>query len=106
MANNLLILGTAAAFGLAFVNGPPLSTESTTRSFTARDKDLFPPYVLAPVVRMDTVAGNAKAVEALERVGMLIDNATMQELNRQVELDKKEPRRVAEAFLKTKGVIH
>jgi osmoprotectant transport system substrate-binding protein len=70
------------------------------------DKDLFPPYVLAPVVRMDTVAGNAKAVEALERVGMLIDNATMQELNRQVEFDKKEPRQVAEAFLKTKGLIH
>jgi len=70
------------------------------------DKGLFPPYVLAPVVRMDTVAGNAKAVEALERVGTLIDNATMQELNRQVEFDKKEPRQVAEAFLKTKGVIH
>ena len=70
------------------------------------DKGLFPPYVLAPVVRMDTVAGNAKAVEALERVGMLIDNATMQELNRQVEFDKKEPRQVAEAFLKTKGLIH
>ena len=70
------------------------------------DKALFPPYVLAPVVRMDTVAGNAKAVEALERVGMLIDNATMQELNRQVEFDKKEPRQVAEAFLKTKGRIH
>jgi len=29
----------------------------------------------------------------------------MQELNRQVEFDKKEPRQVAEAFLKTKGLI-
>jgi osmoprotectant transport system substrate-binding protein len=29
----------------------------------------------------------------------------MQELNRQVEVDKKEPRAVAAAFLKTNGVI-
>ena len=69
------------------------------------DKGLFPPYFLAPVVRMDTVASNPKAVEALERVGALIDNPTMQELNRQVEVDKKEPRAVAAAFLKAKGVI-
>jgi osmoprotectant transport system substrate-binding protein len=70
------------------------------------DKNLFPPYYLAPVVRMDTVAGNAKAVEALLKVGTLIDNPTMQELNRQVEVDKKEPRAVAAAFLKAKGVLH
>jgi osmoprotectant transport system substrate-binding protein len=57
------------------------------------------------VVRMDTVASNPKAVEALERVGALIDNPTMQELNRQVEVDKKEPRAVAASFLKAKGVI-
>jgi osmoprotectant transport system substrate-binding protein len=69
------------------------------------DKKLFPPYYLAPVVRMDTVAGNAKAVEALLKVGSLIDNPTMQELNRQVEVDKKEPRAVAAAFLKAKGVL-
>jgi osmoprotectant transport system substrate-binding protein len=69
------------------------------------DKNLFPPYYLAPVVRMDTVAGNATAVEALLKVGALIDNPTMQELNRQVEVDKKEPRAVAAAFLKAKGVI-
>ena len=69
------------------------------------DKGLFPPYYLAPVVRMDTVAGNPKAVEALLKVGTLIDNPTMQELNRQVEVDKKEPRAVAAAFLKAKGVI-
>jgi osmoprotectant transport system substrate-binding protein len=69
------------------------------------DKNLFPPYYLAPVVRLDTVAGNAKAVEALLKVGSLLDNPTMQELNRQVEVDKKEPRAVAAAFLKAKGVI-
>jgi osmoprotectant transport system substrate-binding protein len=66
------------------------------------NKRLFPPYVLAPVVRMDTVVGNDKAVSALNRIGTLIDNATMRELNRQVEVDGKTPRQVAEAFLKQK----
>ena len=69
------------------------------------DSHLFPPYFLAPVVRMDTVGSNPKAIEALLKVGSLIDNPTMQELNRQVEVDKKEPRQVAAAFLKAKGVI-
>ncbi|MGO4675869.1 glycine betaine ABC transporter substrate-binding protein [Bosea sp. 2YAB26] len=68
------------------------------------DKSLFPPYFLAPVVRPE-IAGNAKVVEILEKVGAALDNATMQELNRQVEVDKKEPRVVAAAFLKAKGLV-
>lgn len=68
------------------------------------DKGLFPPYQLAPVVRPE-IAANAKIVEVLDKVDGLIDNPTMQELNRQVEVDKKEPRQVAAAFLKAKGVI-
>jgi osmoprotectant transport system substrate-binding protein len=67
------------------------------------DKSLFPPYFLAPVVRQE-IAGNAKIVEALEKVGAVLDNPTMQELNRQVEVDKKEPRTVAVNFLKAKGL--
>jgi osmoprotectant transport system substrate-binding protein len=69
------------------------------------DKNLFPPYYLAAVARQDTVASNPKAVEAIERVGSLLDNTTMQELNRRVEVDKREPRQVAAEFLKAKGVV-
>jgi len=68
------------------------------------DKALFPPYFLAPVVRT-IVASNPKAVEALERVGALIDNTTMQELIEQVALNDKEPRHVAVEFLKSRGVL-
>ncbi|WP_439499899.1 glycine betaine ABC transporter substrate-binding protein [Bosea sp. (in: a-proteobacteria)] len=68
------------------------------------DKSLFPPYFLAPVVRPE-IAANAKIVEALEKVGDVLDNPTMQELNRQVEVDKKEPRTVAANFLKAKGLV-
>ncbi|WP_114948686.1 glycine betaine ABC transporter substrate-binding protein [Microvirga calopogonii] len=70
------------------------------------DKGLFPPYYLAPVVRLDTVNSNPKIVGTLERVGALLDNPTMQELNRQVEVEKKEPRQVASEFLTSKGVMH
>ncbi len=88
-------------------NGFATDWQIAAEKFTALadDKNLFPPYYLSPVVRMDTVASNPKAVEALLQVGGLIDNPTMQELNRQVEVDKKEPRAVATAFLKTNGVI-
>jgi osmoprotectant transport system substrate-binding protein len=68
------------------------------------DKHLFPPYYLAPVVRME-VARNPRLVAALDRVNARLDTATMQELNRQVEVDKKEPRKVAAAFLEAQGLV-
>jgi osmoprotectant transport system substrate-binding protein len=68
------------------------------------DKNLFPPYQLAPVVRME-LTKNQAVVDTLAKVNAVIDNATMQELNRQVEVDKKEPRRVAADFLKAKGLV-
>jgi osmoprotectant transport system substrate-binding protein len=88
-------------------NGFSTDWQIAAEKFAALDDDkgLFPPYYLAPVVRLDTVASNPKIVAVLERVGALIDNPTMQELNRQVEVDKKEPRQVAAAFLKAKGVV-
>jgi osmoprotectant transport system substrate-binding protein len=87
-------------------NGYATDWQIAAEKFAALDDDkkLFPPYYLAPVVRLD-VAANPKAVEALEKVGAAIDNTVMQELNRQVEVDKKEPRQVAAAFLKAKGIV-
>ena len=87
-------------------NGFSTDWQIAAEKFTALDddKNLFPPYQLAPVVRME-VAKDAKLVETLARVNALIDNPTMQELNRQVEVDKKEPRRVAAEFLKAKGIV-
>ncbi len=87
-------------------NGFATDWQIAAEKFTALkdDKGLFPPYYLAPVVRME-IAANPKIVEALDKVDALIDNPTMQELNRQVEVDKKEPRQVAAAFLKAKGAI-
>jgi osmoprotectant transport system substrate-binding protein len=88
-------------------NGFSTDWQIAAEKFVALDDDkhLFPPYFLAPVARME-LARNAPAVAAIDRVDALIDNATMQELNRQVEVDKKEPKRVAADFLKAKGIVH
>ncbi|WP_046869441.1 glycine betaine ABC transporter substrate-binding protein [Microvirga massiliensis] len=88
-------------------NGFATDWQIAAEKFTALndDKSLFPPYYLAPVVRMDTVARNPRIVETLDRVDALLDNPTMQELNRQVEVGKKEPRQVAIEFLKVKGMV-
>ena len=87
-------------------NGFATDWQIAAEKFAALDDDkkLFPPYYLTPVVRLE-IASNPKIVETLERVGAAIDNPTMQELNRQVEVEKKEPKQVAAAFLKAKGLV-
>lgn len=72
----------------------------------ADDKNLFPPYYVAPVIRQAALKTFPKAAETLDRVSVLLDNATMQKLNAQVEKDKQEPKDVAKAFLKSKGLIN
>lgn len=67
------------------------------------DKGLFPPYYLAPAIRQ--AALTPKVEETLNKVSALLDNATMQTLNAEVEVKKEEPKDVAKAFLKSKGVI-
>src|SRR3954452_8926856 len=54
-------------------NGFATDWQIAAEKFAALDDDkkLFPPYYLAAVIRLDTVAGNPKAVETLERVGAL-----------------------------------
>lgn len=69
------------------------------------DKHLFPPYEVAPVVRDDALAKHPQVREVLNNVNQLLDNATMQKLNAEVEKNKEEPRDVAQDFLRSKGII-
>lgn len=68
------------------------------------DKHLFPPYYLVPVVRQDTLAKNPKIADVLNKISPLLNNENMRNLNAAVERDKKEPKDVAEEFLKEKGI--
>ena len=59
------------------------------------DKQFFPPYYAAPVVRAKTLQKYPKIEALLNRLGGTIDDATMQQLN--LEVDRKEnPRRAAD----------
>lgn len=65
----------------------------------ADDKALWPPYQLCAVVRRQALEGVPGLAAALEPVSRRLDNAVMQELNRQVDQDGDEPREVAARFL-------
>jgi osmoprotectant transport system substrate-binding protein len=69
------------------------------------DKGLFPPYQIAPVVRQQALDAYPKVGEALNKLAPLLDDATMQRLNFEVDGKKREPADVAKEFLKQKGLI-
>src|SRR5689334_3437148 len=69
------------------------------------DKGLWPPYFLVPVVRKDALDANPKIADVLNRVNGMLDEPTMAELNYKVDGEKQEPKDVAAAFLKSKGVV-
>src|SRR3954471_19295834 len=71
----------------------------------ADDKNLWPPYFVVPVVRKETLDANPKIAEVLNNVNAMLNEATMAELNYKVDGDKEEPKDVARAFLKSKGVV-
>ncbi|MEO7761123.1 MAG: glycine betaine ABC transporter substrate-binding protein [Casimicrobiaceae bacterium] len=69
------------------------------------DKNLWPPYYVAPVVRKEVLDANPKIAEVANKVSSLLDEATMSALNFKVDGEKMEPRDVASDFLKSKGII-
>ena len=69
------------------------------------DKNLWPPYYLTPVVRRDALDANPKLADILNQVSALLDEASITEMNYKVDGEKEEPRDVARAFLKAKGIV-
>ena len=69
------------------------------------DISFWPPYNLVPVVRGETLKNSPKIADILNPVVAKLDNATMQKLNAQVDLEQKEYRDVAASFLKDGGLI-
>ncbi|MGM4984305.1 MULTISPECIES: glycine betaine ABC transporter substrate-binding protein [Rhizobium] len=88
-------------------NGAATDWQIGAQGLTALDDDkgLFPPYYVAPVVRQQVLDANPKLKDVLEPLGSHLDNATMRVLNAKVETDHEEPKDVAEAFLKEKGLL-
>jgi osmoprotectant transport system substrate-binding protein len=69
------------------------------------DRNLFPPYQVAPVVRQSTLEANPGIADALDAIAPLLTDETMQALNYEVSGNQREPSDVAREFLTTEGVL-
>lgn len=70
------------------------------------DKKAYPSYSLAPVIRQDMLTKFPQVANALNKLGPLLTDSAMQDLNFQVDgPDAKEPAAVAKAFLQTNGLV-
>lgn len=69
------------------------------------DKQFFPPYFAAPIVREDTLKKHPEIADALNLLAGKIDDKEMAALNAKVDLEKKDAKEVAKTWLKEKGII-
>ncbi len=69
------------------------------------DQQFFPPYYAAPLVRKEVLEKHPEVVEALNRLAGMIDDATMQALNYEVDEEGKKATDVARAFLISQGLL-
>ncbi|NJO39470.1 MAG: quaternary ammonium transporter [Cyanobacteria bacterium CRU_2_1] len=69
------------------------------------DKQLFPPYQVAPIVRQQTLDANSGLADALNALAPKLTTETMQRLNYEVDGNQREPEEVAKEFLTQEGII-
>lgn len=69
------------------------------------DKNFFPPYYAAPIVRADTLKKHPEIADALNALAGKLDDNQMSQLNAKVDLEKKDPKDVAREWLKSQGLI-
>lgn len=68
------------------------------------DKGFFPNYAVTPVVRKEALEATPDLQATLESLSTKLDDATMQRLNSEVDVEKKTVEAVATAFLKENGL--
>ncbi|AQS05615.1 glycine betaine ABC transporter substrate-binding protein [Clostridium beijerinckii] len=69
------------------------------------DKNFFPPYYAIPVIRDETLKKYPEIQPLVEKVGDLLNDDVMSELNYEVDELKKDPKDVAVDFLEKNGLI-
>lgn len=69
------------------------------------DKDFFPVYNGAPVVRKDALEKNPEIKDILEKISPLLDTETITKLNYEVDINERDPEEVAKEWLKSVGLI-
>lgn len=69
------------------------------------DKQLFPPYQVAPVVRQAVLDANPDLANVLNTLSARLTDETMQRLNYEVSGNQREPAEVAQEFLTQEGLL-
>jgi osmoprotectant transport system substrate-binding protein len=69
------------------------------------DKNFWPPYPVAPVIRQDLLDEYPEIADALNKLAPLLDGTTMSGLNWEVAGNAREADEVARTFLLEKGLI-
>jgi osmoprotectant transport system substrate-binding protein len=70
------------------------------------DKHLFPPYQVAPVIRLDALKARPELAEILNSAAPLLTDTVMRTLNNEIDgPQKREPADVAQQFIKAHGLI-
>ena len=62
------------------------------------DKQVWPPYNIAPVIRAEVLEAHPEIAEVLNAISALIDTETITQLNYKVDVEKQEYDEVARAF--------
>jgi osmoprotectant transport system substrate-binding protein len=69
------------------------------------DISFWPPYNMVPIARADILDADPRIAEIIDPISASLDSAAMQALNAKVDLDGKEYKETAEAFLKEHGFV-
>lgn len=69
------------------------------------DKNFFPPYYAAPLIRKNTLEKYPELKDVLNSLAGKLDDSTMASLNAKVDLEKKDAKEVAKEWLKSEGLI-
>lgn len=69
------------------------------------DKNFFPPYYAAPLIRMDTLEKYPELEEVINLLSGKISDAVMRKLNYEVDVNGRDPKEVANEYLVSEGII-
>lgn len=69
------------------------------------DKNMFPPYQVAPVIRQEALDATPEIRDILNALTAKLNDATVRRLNNEVSGNKREPADVAREFLVQEGLL-
>lgn len=69
------------------------------------DKMLFPPYYAAPTINKELLDENPELEDIINQLAGLIDDDTMRNLNKKVDIDGQTEKEVAMEFLKEHNLL-